>query len=137
MAFSPGNLISKPQQVQLDPEAGRTFELSSTDVIPPIEMPEDTEWVKRFEIQSKLLTEFWGHPIDFGRPRESYAERGNREEHGPASGRSMSDHFRRDDSASRSAGQRGCRASRIRSMGPMTTVSMVRGSRYFFATAST
>ena len=36
-----------------------------------------------------------GHSIDFGRPRESYAERGNREEHGPASGRPMSDHFRR------------------------------------------
>ena len=65
-AFSPGNLISEPQQVHLDPERGGSFELRLTDVLPPIEMPEDTEWVKRFKIQSELLTEFWGHPIFLG-----------------------------------------------------------------------
>jgi hypothetical protein len=34
--------------------------------IPPIEIPADTEWVKRIKLQSKLLTQFWGHPIYIG-----------------------------------------------------------------------
>ncbi|HEV1287955.1 MAG TPA: alpha/beta hydrolase-fold protein, partial [Bryobacteraceae bacterium] len=35
-------------------------------VIPPIPFPADTEWVKRFRIQSALLTRFWGRPIYLG-----------------------------------------------------------------------
>jgi hypothetical protein len=35
-------------------------------VIPPIEVPEDTEWVKRVKFQSELLTRFWGRPMYLG-----------------------------------------------------------------------
>jgi len=35
-------------------------------VIPPIEVPEDTEWIKRIKFKSELLSEFWGHPIYIG-----------------------------------------------------------------------
>ena len=35
-------------------------------VIPPIEIPADDEYVKRFRIQSALLTKWWGHPIYLG-----------------------------------------------------------------------
>ncbi len=40
------------------------FELSK--VIPPIDVPPDTAWVKRIKIQSQLLTKFWGHPMYIG-----------------------------------------------------------------------
>jgi hypothetical protein len=63
---SPGNLHSEVKSVHLDPSTGYTIELSLDKVIPPVEVPEDTEWVKRIKIQSKLLTEFWGHPIYLG-----------------------------------------------------------------------
>ncbi|MGD8536406.1 MAG: alpha/beta hydrolase-fold protein [Candidatus Aminicenantes bacterium] len=63
---SPGNLHSEVKSVHLDPSSGYTIELTLDKVIPPVEVPEDTKWVKRIKIQSKLLTEFWGHPIYLG-----------------------------------------------------------------------
>lgn len=63
---SPGNLHSDDKPVHLDPSSGYTIKLSLDKVIPPVEVPEDTKWVKRIKIQSKLLTEFWGHPIYLG-----------------------------------------------------------------------
>ncbi|MFQ5744246.1 MAG: hypothetical protein ACE5HV_11740, partial [Acidobacteriota bacterium] len=49
---SPGNVISKTQRMHIDPAASVTHSLEVTDLIPPIEIPEDTEWVKRIKIQS-------------------------------------------------------------------------------------
>jgi len=63
---SPGNLISEVQRVHLDPAAGYVIKLSANKVIPPIEVPADTAWVKHIKIQSKLLSEFWGQPIYLG-----------------------------------------------------------------------
>ncbi len=63
---SPGNLYSKTQKVHLDPDRGYTIKLSLDQIIPPVEVPPDTEWIKHIKIQSKLLTEFWGHPIHIG-----------------------------------------------------------------------
>jgi hypothetical protein len=63
---SPGNLHSDVQKVHLDPEKGTTLSLEATNVIPPIEIPPDTQWVKRFKFQSEILTRFWGRPIYLG-----------------------------------------------------------------------
>jgi hypothetical protein len=63
---SPGNLISEVQQVHIDPTAGYSIKLSASRVIPPVEVPADTEWVKHIKIQSKLLSDFWGQPIYLG-----------------------------------------------------------------------
>ncbi len=63
---SPGNLYSELQKVHLDPQAGYDVKLSLTKVIPSVEVPKDTEWVKHIKIQSQLLTQFWGHPIYLG-----------------------------------------------------------------------
>lgn len=63
---SPGNLYSDVQRVHLDPAAGYDVKLSLTKVIPPVQVPADTEWVKHIKIQSKLLTTFWGHPVYLG-----------------------------------------------------------------------
>ncbi|SPE40085.1 conserved exported hypothetical protein [Candidatus Sulfopaludibacter sp. SbA3] len=63
---SPGNLYSTPRKVTLDAAKGYRVPLVCDQVIPPIAMPADTEWVKRFRMQSPLLTKFWGRPIYFG-----------------------------------------------------------------------
>ena len=63
---SPGNLYSEAQKVHLDPAAGFDLKLSLTKVIPPVEMPKDTDQVKRIKIQSTLLSKFWGHPFYVG-----------------------------------------------------------------------
>jgi len=63
---SPGNLYSEVKKVKLDLSEGYSIKLVLNQIIPPIEIPEDTEWVKHIKIQSPLLTEFWGHPIYLG-----------------------------------------------------------------------
>ena len=63
---SPGNLHSDVELVRLDPDADGVIALSASNVIPPIEMPPDTEWVRRFKVQSPMLTQFWGRPIYLG-----------------------------------------------------------------------
>ena len=63
---SPGNLYSTPRQVTLDASKGYRIPLVCDQVIPPVEVPADTEWVKRFKIQSNILTKFWGRPIYLG-----------------------------------------------------------------------
>jgi hypothetical protein len=63
---SPGNAFSQPKKISIDPGQGGAVSLVTTEVIPPIELPEDTDWVKRIKIQSRLLSEFWGRPIFIG-----------------------------------------------------------------------
>jgi len=63
---SPGNLYSDVQKIHLNPAETKTIQLTCENVIPPIEVPPDTKWVKRIKIQSKILTEFWGQPIYLG-----------------------------------------------------------------------
>ena len=62
----PGNLMSKPERLHIDPAAGGVIRISMTEKIPPIEPLKDTKYVKHFRIQSKLLSEFWGQPMDLG-----------------------------------------------------------------------
>jgi Putative esterase len=66
--ISPGNLKSAVQQVHIDTKAanGQTIKLVASDVIPPIVVPPDTEWVQHIKFQSTALTKFWGRPIYIG-----------------------------------------------------------------------
>lgn len=63
---SPGNLYSTVRRVHIDPSRGGAIALSASNVIPPIVVPADTPWVKRFRFQSPTLTKFWGRPIYLG-----------------------------------------------------------------------
>ena len=65
-AFSPGNLVSTPRRVSVDPASDRPIRLVLTDVIPPIDAPPDTERVKRVRLESRILSEWWGHPMYLG-----------------------------------------------------------------------
>ncbi len=63
---SPGNLYSAPKRVHIDPRRPQTIALSLTQVIPPVQVPPDTKWVKHVKIQSPMLSKFWGQPIWIG-----------------------------------------------------------------------
>ncbi len=65
-AKSPGNLVSNVRKVHLDPAKGDTIRLDLTRVLPPIDLPPDTKWVKHIKIQSKMLTAWWGRPMYLG-----------------------------------------------------------------------
>ena len=64
--FSPGNLVSPTVEITVPPSANPTGSLQLETALPAIEEPDDTEWVKRVKIESRLLTEFWGQPIHLG-----------------------------------------------------------------------
>ena len=63
---SPGNLYSKQQRLHIDARHGGKIQISLSEVIPPIKVPPDTRWVKYVKIQSRLLSQFWGHPMYLG-----------------------------------------------------------------------
>jgi enterochelin esterase-like enzyme len=58
---SPGNLYSKPQQVEVRASSVTSLEL--TEAMPAIDPPKDTKYIRHVRFQSKLLTEFWGRPV--------------------------------------------------------------------------
>jgi hypothetical protein len=63
---SPGNLYSDVQRVHYDPSKPFHVRLDAAHVIPPVAIPADTRFVKRFKFQSPTLTKFWGRPIYLG-----------------------------------------------------------------------
>ena len=63
---APGNLYSTPRKLRIDPASPERIEIVLDQVIPEIEPPEDTKYVKHVKIESQLLTEFWGRPMHLG-----------------------------------------------------------------------
>lgn len=63
---SPGNLYSVARPITLDASKGYRIQLVCDQVIPKIDLPPDTPLVRRFKMQSQILTKFWGRPIYFG-----------------------------------------------------------------------
>src|SRR6266498_3563761 len=64
--ISPGNLYSDVRKIHLDPRRGGAVRLTLAKKIPPVEIPPDSEYVKRVRFQSALLSKFWGQPIFVG-----------------------------------------------------------------------
>lgn len=63
---SPGNLYSTPMKVTIEEGTSQNFSIVMDQVIPPIEEPEDTEWIKHIKMKSDLLSEFWGRDTYLG-----------------------------------------------------------------------
>jgi hypothetical protein len=61
---APGNLYSTPKRIRIDSQT--PIELTLDQVIPPIEPPKDTKYIKHIRIQSERLTKFWGRPMYLG-----------------------------------------------------------------------
>jgi len=75
--LTPGNLVSTPVRLRLNPAADKTFTLQLDQVLPPLEMvppggttqqgnPPDTRHVRHIKIKSALLSKFWGRPMYIG-----------------------------------------------------------------------
>jgi hypothetical protein len=60
--ISPGNLYSKPEKITVKHD-GRPISVALTEVIPPIAVPADTQYVRHLRIRSEVLTKFWGRPM--------------------------------------------------------------------------
>jgi hypothetical protein len=63
---SPGNLYGDPVQVHFDPSSATPMRLVADKVIPPVQVPPDTAYVKHFKIKSEMLSKWWGQPIYLG-----------------------------------------------------------------------
>ena len=62
----PGNLFSKPQRLHIDPSSGGVIRIALSEKVPPVQPPADTQYIKHFRMQSKLLSDFWGRPMYLG-----------------------------------------------------------------------
>jgi hypothetical protein len=63
---APGNLLSGPRKMRIDPRSAGTVRIVLDREIPPIPAPKDTKYIRHERIESKLLTEFWGRPMHLG-----------------------------------------------------------------------
>ncbi len=65
---APGNLYSDVEKITVGgPDAPpQIVKLTTPRLVPPVEIPADTTYVKRFKFESALLSKFWGRPIYLG-----------------------------------------------------------------------
>ncbi len=64
--ISPGNVYSEVKKVRIDPAKGFDVDLTLSGVIPPIEEPADTRFVKRIKFKSQKVSAFWNHDMYIG-----------------------------------------------------------------------
>ncbi|WP_350293595.1 hypothetical protein [uncultured Croceitalea sp.] len=63
---SPGNLYSEPFKITIGKNGIQNLKVVMDKVIPPIEEPEDTKWIKHIKIKSEKLSKFWGRDMYLG-----------------------------------------------------------------------
>jgi hypothetical protein len=63
---SPGNLVSAPVEVEVDPGKPGTIRLALAAVLPPRPRPADSRQIRHVRIVSPLLSRFWGRPVELG-----------------------------------------------------------------------
>jgi len=63
---SPGNVYSKPFLIKVTEKGIQSIDVVMDQVVPPIEEPADTEWIKHIKVKSEKLSEFWGRDVYLG-----------------------------------------------------------------------
>lgn len=63
---APGNLVSSPARVTLDPSSGGVLRVALDKAIPVIDPPKDTKYIKHVRIRSEKLSKFWGRDMHLG-----------------------------------------------------------------------
>ena len=63
---APGNLYSTPQKISIGEGDFPSLNIQLDQKIPPIDPPEDSEYVKHIRIRSEMLSEFWGRDMYLG-----------------------------------------------------------------------
>ncbi len=62
-ANMPGNLVSEPKRLRLDPKTSGSVSLELTTTVPLQNIPPETAWVRYVTLPSPRLTAFYGRPI--------------------------------------------------------------------------
>lgn len=62
----PGNLYSQPVRVEIGADRPSIIEITMTEMIPEIEAPADTDYIKHVSMRSELLSQFWGEDVYLG-----------------------------------------------------------------------
>jgi hypothetical protein len=63
---SPGNIYSKPFKITVGEDGIHNVQVVMDQVIPPIDEPEDTKWIKHIKMKSEKLSKFWGRDMYLG-----------------------------------------------------------------------
>ncbi len=63
---SPGNIYSKPIKVTISENGIDNLDIVMDQIIPEIEEPKDTKWIKHIKMKSEKLSKFWGRDIYLG-----------------------------------------------------------------------
>ncbi len=63
---APGNVYSTSQKMKINSEGMGNVKIALDQIIPIIEEPEDTKYIKYIKIKSKLLSDFWGRDMYLG-----------------------------------------------------------------------
>ncbi len=63
---APGNLLSTPRKIAIDPGKDEVIRIELDHAIPPVPDPPTTKYIKHERIQSERLTKFWGRPMFLG-----------------------------------------------------------------------
>ncbi len=61
---SPGNFFSQPRKLHITPES--KIDIIMTEIIPSIDPPQDTKYIKHVQMKSELLSKFWGRDMYLG-----------------------------------------------------------------------
>jgi S-formylglutathione hydrolase FrmB len=81
-AIAPGNLVSLPVRVRIEPARAQRFALRLVRALPALPPAPDTAFVKHVRLQSALLSKFWGVPMYLGAivllPKDYDAQRDRR-----------------------------------------------------------
>ena len=59
----PGNIISEPMKVRFSPATKDIVTIPLTKVIPPVEQPKDSEFIRHIKVRSEQLSKFWGTDV--------------------------------------------------------------------------
>ena len=62
----PGNFYSKPVRIEIGESGDSHFSIVLDQVIPEIQPPQDTQYIKHIRMRSELLSEFWGEDVYLG-----------------------------------------------------------------------
>ena len=63
---APGNLLSTPRKIAIDPRKRETIRIALDKRIPPIPDPPTTKYIKHERIKSERLSKFWGRDMYLG-----------------------------------------------------------------------
>jgi len=63
---APGNVYSTAKMMKINGDEMGNLDLKMDQIIPPIEEPKDTKYIKHIKMKSKLLSDFWGRDIYLG-----------------------------------------------------------------------